>query len=92
MAGEDFVQVRLTEAGRELCGEGTYRVIRGHHDFEFRRDEIQRVTKAFDWHKVLATEIRDGKPMFEIVEPTAEQPSAKAAKKKELTYSEESNS
>jgi hypothetical protein len=68
MSGEDFVTVQLTETGRELCGEGELHVIKGQHHFTFKRDDVQRLTKAFDWQRVLAVEFRDGKPLFEIVD------------------------
>jgi hypothetical protein len=67
MSGEDFVDVQLTETGKELCGAGELHVIKGQHHFTFRRDERQRVTRAFDWQRILATEFRDGKPLFEVI-------------------------
>jgi hypothetical protein len=72
MAGEDFVEVQLTEHGKEVCGAGELHVIAGPHQFTFKRDERQRVTKAFDWTKVLSHQQRDGQLLFEIVtEPAA---------------------
>jgi hypothetical protein len=83
MSGEDFVLVQLTEKGKELCGEGELHVIKGHHQFTFRHDDQQRVTRAFDWAKVLQPESRDGQPLFEVVPQQSDA--------KELVYSEESN-
>lgn len=81
--GEDFVNVRLTEFGASLApvvvhaggtpapdGHGAR-----HREFIFKPGDVLRVTRSFEWERILAHERIDGKPLFEIA------PEAKPAKK-----------
>ncbi|MBZ5533093.1 MAG: hypothetical protein LAO20_16810 [Acidobacteriia bacterium] len=72
----DFVNVRLTPFGAQQAGEGTLRVTggggpgdsgSGHHDFIFKAGEAQRVTRAYDWERVLRHQHSNGHLLFEIV-------------------------
>lgn len=75
MAGEDFVNVRLTEFGKERAAGSRVQVHAGNHSFYFQPDEVQRVTRAFDWERVLKNEHFNGHPLFEVI-PDEQQPSA----------------
>ena len=81
MAGEDFVHVRLTAAGEQMAGAGGYvRIAAGSCDFTFRPGQTQRVTRAFDWNKILRDERFNGQPVFEIVAtPENEEPATDSA-------------
>ena len=64
----DFVKVKLSEHGEKYAGKGGYvTVIHGRHEFHFKTGETQEVTRAFEWEKVLKTELVDGEPLFELV-------------------------
>ena len=75
MSGEDFVNVRLTEFGASLkqvvVHEGgtpdPASPAINHREFVFRPGDVQRVTRAFEWERVLKPQQQDGKPLFEIV-------------------------
>jgi len=67
MAGEDFVNVRLTEFGKKRADGGVVQVHAGNHSFYFEPDEVKLVTRAFDWNCVLKAEHFNGHPLFEIV-------------------------
>jgi hypothetical protein len=67
MAGKDFVNVRLTEFGRQQAGSGRLQVHAGNHSFFFAPDEVKMVTRAFEWERVLRNEHVNGHPLFEIV-------------------------
>jgi len=73
-AGSDFVQVRLTELGTKLAEGNCVRVHSGPHDFVFKPGEIQRVTRAFDWERVLQNQLIDGQPLFELAPETPAKP------------------
>lgn len=72
MAGEDFVHTRLTVAGEQLAGKGGYvHIVAGRCEFTFKVGSTQRVTRNYEWNKILKTETYKGQPVFEIV-PNAE--------------------
>jgi hypothetical protein len=75
MAKDDFVNVRLTEFGKERAAGARIQVHAGNHSFYFEPDEVQLVTRAFDWNRVLKNEHFNGHPLFEIV-PEETQPGA----------------
>jgi hypothetical protein len=79
MAGEDFVNVRLTAFGKERADGGRVQVHAGNHSFYFEPDEVQRVTRAFDWGRVLKAEHFNGHPLFEIVPEAQEDSTATVA-------------
>ena len=66
----DFVQVRLTEAGRAT--HGRVHVANAHMSYVFEGDQEQRVIYRAEWLPTLSREMVDGKPMFEIVEAESE--------------------
>jgi hypothetical protein len=67
----DFVNVRLTEAGRAFAGEhGVVRVANAHMSYLFEGDQPQRVVYRGEWTSILSAEKHEGKPLFEIVEET----------------------
>ena len=70
----DWVDVRLTEFGARQAGDGVLRISEGNggEGFQFRAGETQRVTRAFDWERVLKPWHHHGHPLFEIV-PSAEE-------------------
>lgn len=74
MAG-DFVNVRLTEFGKERAAGGPVQVHAGNFSFYFNPDEVQRVTRAFDWERVLKNEHFNGHPLFEMVPDVVDQDS-----------------
>ena len=66
----DFVNVRLSVAGRAFAGDnGVVRIANAHMSYKFASDKPQRVLTS-EWTKILSTEQVQGSPMFEIV-PTA---------------------
>lgn len=66
MAGEDFVHVRLTKAGETFSG-GCLHIGGGNYHYDFKPGETKRVTRAFDWERVLKNETTpDGEPLFEL--------------------------
>jgi hypothetical protein len=71
MRGEDFVHVRLSAAGEKLADGAPVHIGGGNYHFTFHPGESQRVTRAFDWVRVLSNEQIDGEPMFELAEPPA---------------------
>jgi hypothetical protein len=70
---DDFVNVRLTEFG---AGLGQVTVHEGPREFVFKRGDVQRVTRAFEWERVLSRQEQDGKKLFEIA--ADEKPRAKS--------------
>lgn len=69
----DFVNVRLSAAGRAFAGEnGTVRIANAHMTYKFSGNKPQRVLTS-EWSKILSAESYQGSPMFEIV-PTAAAP------------------
>jgi hypothetical protein len=73
MPGKDFVNVRLTEFGRQQAGSGRVQVHAGNHSFDFAPDDVKMVTRAFEWERVLKTEHVNGHALFEIVPEQLEQ-------------------
>jgi hypothetical protein len=67
MAKDDFVNVQLTEFGKERAAGAVVQVHEGNHSFYFKPGEVQRVTRAFDWNRVLKTQHFNGHPLFEVV-------------------------
>jgi hypothetical protein len=69
MTGSDWVQVRLTSFGEERAQGGELRIQEGNggKGFVFRAGEAQRVTRAFDWEKVLKSWTFNGHALFELV-------------------------
>lgn len=81
----DWIEVKLTLFGERYVastGGGPLRVHEGRHEFAFNPGEPQRVTRAFDWEKILSRQVVAGIPLFEIVqseEPQPDPPAAEAA-------------
>jgi hypothetical protein len=63
---QDFVKVRLTDYAAALGPEVT--VGGGRQNFTFKPGEVQEVTRAFDWERVLKSVMIDGHEVFEIAE------------------------
>lgn len=68
MKPSDFVNVRLTDAGREFAGpNGSVRIANAHMSYQFSGDTPQRVLTS-EWTKIFSTEKCQGVAlMFEIV-------------------------
>jgi hypothetical protein len=71
MPKDDFVNVRLTDFGKECAKGAPVQVHVGNHSFVFQPGEVKMVTRAFDWNRVLKNEHSNGHPLFEIVPETA---------------------
>ena len=73
MAGEDWVDVRLTAFAERYLKEngGGPLLIHDRAEFKFKSGEAQRVTRAGDWELVLSKVAIGGHALFEIVEGTA---------------------
>ena len=84
MAGEDFVHVKLSAAGKKMAGEaGVLRLVVGRGHFLFKGDEVLRVTRAYEWEVLLKDETFQGEPMFELAEqPAADHPVMESLKEK----------
>jgi hypothetical protein len=67
MPKEDFVNVQLTDFGKERAGNAPLQVHEGNHSFIFQPGEVKMVTRAFDWGRVLQNQHFNGHPLFEIV-------------------------
>lgn len=68
----DFVNVRLSEAGRTLAGpNGKIRIANAHMDYSFSGDAPQRILTS-EWRKVLSIERCAGELMFELADPAAD--------------------
>jgi len=75
MAGEDFVHVKLSAAGKKMAGEaGALRLVVGRGHFFFQGDEVLRVTRAYEWEVLLKNETFQGEPMFELAEQSVTEP------------------
>lgn len=66
MPGEDFVHVKMSAAGEKLAHNGPLRVAGSRYDFTFKAGESQRVTRNFDWDRVLKHHVVDGEALFEL--------------------------
>jgi len=66
---DDFVNVKLTEDAEK---HGIVQVHQGKHSFVFKQGTVLRVTKVFDWERILQHE-RDpqGNGLFELTEERA---------------------
>ncbi|HEX7285692.1 MAG TPA: hypothetical protein VF532_05885 [Candidatus Angelobacter sp.] len=73
MSGEDFVNVRLTEFG---AGLGQVVVHEGPREFAFKPGSVQRVTRVFEWERILSRQEQDGKKLFEIAPSPSKGPDA----------------
>jgi hypothetical protein len=76
MPKEDFVNVQLTDFGKERAGNAPFQVHEGNHSFIFHPGEVKMVTRAFDWGRVLQNQHFNGHPLFEIVDEHAEEVAA----------------
>jgi hypothetical protein len=63
---DDFVNVRLTEFGTTFAGGTRVQIHEGQHTFYFLPGQVQRVTRAFDWNRVLKNQHFNGHALFEI--------------------------
>jgi hypothetical protein len=79
MAREDFVNVRLTELGKERAAGARIQVHAGNHSFVFEPGEVKMVTRAFEWERVLKNEHFNGHALFEIVPDASEETPEQAA-------------
>lgn len=76
---DDFVNVRLTDFG---AGLGQVVVHEGPREFVFKRGDVQRVTRAFEWERILSRQEQDGKKLFETA-PDEPKPAKKSAPAKD---------
>jgi len=68
----DWVQVQLTDAGREFAGpSGVIHVANGHMQYTFKGTASTRVLRYAEWGKVLSKETFNGQPIFELVPDSA---------------------
>ncbi len=75
--GDDWVQVRLSEFGERYTAGAAVHVHEGQHEFSFHPGEPQRVTRAFDWERILKNVTIAGNPLFEIAPAPAKEPPLK---------------
>ncbi len=83
----DFVDVQLAEAGKQAAGKGALRVANAHFHYEITAGKTVRVTRAYEWNKVLSQLAVNGSPMLEIAPDPA--PAAPVAKKQKTIPIEE---
>ena len=76
MRGEDFVHVKLSPAGEKLAAGGELRVVSASKDMTFNAGETRRVTRAFEWEKVLSHLQHEGESLFVLDDARAGLPSA----------------
>jgi hypothetical protein len=81
MSGEDFVEVKLSEAGERFAAGAPVGLGGGNYHFRFEPGKSQRVTRAGDWNRVLSREMVEGEPMFELCAPQPLKQKAEAAAK-----------
>ncbi len=84
MSGNDWVNVRLTVFAEEYVaqsGGGPLRVHEGRFECSILPGETMRVTRAFDWERVLKPIAIAGQSMFEIVQE--EEPETESQKQQE---------
>lgn len=66
--GDDFVNVQLSKWGEEVAAGGVVRVHEGNRpEFVFKSGDVQYVTRAHDWERVLKLQVVGGRALFEIV-------------------------
>lgn len=64
----DFVNIRLTDAGRAFAGpNGSVRIANAHMSYRFTGSATQRVLTS-EWTRIFALEQFDGNAGFEIVD------------------------
>lgn len=66
---KDWVDVQLSPFGEQYLkqtGGGPLRVHEGSFEFAFEPGKPQRVTRAFDWQRVLKQQHIGGNPLFVI--------------------------
>ncbi len=71
MSGNDWINVRLTEFAEQYVaqsGGGPLRVHDGRFECSILPGETMRVTRAFDWERVLKPIAIAGQAMFEIAD------------------------
>ena len=81
----DWVNVRLTQFGERYLkenGGGSLAVHEGS-GFTFRPGEAVRVTRAFDWARVLQPHHVHGHALFEIVTESTEEQASPAVQEEE---------
>lgn len=67
MAGSDFVDVQLTEAGVAFAGGSTLRINVGRRAFAFEPGAPLRVERSYEWGGVLSRQFTPvGEPTFEL--------------------------
>jgi hypothetical protein len=71
MAGEDFVEIKLTAHGEKVADGAPLQVCDGGRLFAIAPGETLRVTRAFDWERILRDHRIDGELLFELVETEA---------------------
>lgn len=85
--GEDWVNIKLTKFGEQFAAGGPVRVHEGNGpEFAVKAGETLRVTRAFDWERVLKQQHVNGLALFEIApeedaKPKKAQPRAAAVPK-----------
>ncbi len=68
MAGNDFVQVQLTERGEQVAGGAPLRLSNGRRTFLFEPGKTLRVERSYEWLAVLSQHAtHDGEALFELV-------------------------
>lgn len=83
---DDFINVRLTNFG---AGLGQVTVHEGPREFIFKPGDVQRVTRAFEWERVLSRQEQDGKKLFEVApQPDESKPARKPALAKDASTKE----
>jgi hypothetical protein len=77
-ARPDFLNVRLSEAGKRMAGEhGVVRWANGRRHFTFKAGEAQEVERSYEWNHLLRHEVFEGQPILEEVpEEEGELPAA----------------
>jgi hypothetical protein len=64
----DFVEVKLSARGEEIADGAPMTVAGPNYHFVLEPAKTQRVTRAFDWEKVLSKLHRDGELLVELAE------------------------
>jgi hypothetical protein len=68
MAGEDFVEIKLTLHGEKIAGGTKLEVCDGGRHFVFTPGGTVKVTRSFEWERILKDHKIDGEPLFEEIE------------------------
>ena len=64
----DFVQVRLSAAGRTLAGEGVVRISSAHLRYQFAGEKPVEVLRRGDWPMLRNECNAEGELLFELAE------------------------